>query len=365
APVGPLPGRRCGGFTLVEIMIALTLGLVLLMGVAQMFSGSRVSYRIQDNLSYMQENGRFAADVLETALRMADHWGGVETRVVTASGSVSGDCSSGWAMQAVGVMGYEGNNTTPLSGCIPAADYVANSDLVVVRYADPDAAYDYSANATYDVGENVTYNGVIYRNVTAVSTPAAWAAASWETVNSTFFLRAGPGRRAEVLQSSGGGALSYPSDLGTNITAFNYPFRVEAYFVRPCSDQGANNVCDSTDDGGSPIPTLTRLYLNQGTLAQEPLIEGVEQLQLTYGVDSDADGTANRYFVASGVTDWSEVVSVRAGLVVRALEKDANYADTRNLTLPGNFTYAPATSVQAYYRKVFGKVIQVRNRIRS
>ncbi|MCK4493007.1 MAG: prepilin-type N-terminal cleavage/methylation domain-containing protein, partial [Methylococcales bacterium] len=63
------------GMTLIEIMIAMLIGVFLLGGVMQIFMSSRQSYRMQDNLSRMQENGRFAMDFLTRDIRMADYQG--------------------------------------------------------------------------------------------------------------------------------------------------------------------------------------------------------------------------------------------------------------------------------------------------
>ncbi|MCK5898128.1 MAG: prepilin-type N-terminal cleavage/methylation domain-containing protein, partial [Methylococcales bacterium] len=63
------------GMTLIEIMIAMLIGVFLLGGVMQIFMSSRQSYRMQDNLSRMQENGRFAMDFLTRDIRMAGHQG--------------------------------------------------------------------------------------------------------------------------------------------------------------------------------------------------------------------------------------------------------------------------------------------------
>ena len=55
---------RQHGFTLIEIMIALVLGAFLIGGVLQIFLSSKQTYRMQDNLSRIQENGRFAMEFI-------------------------------------------------------------------------------------------------------------------------------------------------------------------------------------------------------------------------------------------------------------------------------------------------------------
>src|SRR5690606_26200737 len=67
--------NRQQGMTLIEIMIALLIGAFLLGGVLQIFINSKQTYRMQEGLSRMQENGRFAMEFLEHDLRMAGFWG--------------------------------------------------------------------------------------------------------------------------------------------------------------------------------------------------------------------------------------------------------------------------------------------------
>ena len=63
------------GYTLVELMIALALGLMLLGGLIQVFQGSKKSYRFSTELSRMQENGRYALDLIAHDIRMIGYQG--------------------------------------------------------------------------------------------------------------------------------------------------------------------------------------------------------------------------------------------------------------------------------------------------
>ena len=67
--------RSQRGLTLVELMVALVMGMVLLAGVATVFVANKQSYRLQDSLARLQENGRFAIEFLERDIRMAGYTG--------------------------------------------------------------------------------------------------------------------------------------------------------------------------------------------------------------------------------------------------------------------------------------------------
>ncbi len=65
------PDRRQQGLTLIEMMIAMVLGLVLVAGAIQLLVANKQSYFLQDAMSRLQENGRFALQLLTRDVRMA------------------------------------------------------------------------------------------------------------------------------------------------------------------------------------------------------------------------------------------------------------------------------------------------------
>jgi len=333
--------RRQRGLSLVEIMVALTLGLILTTGVIQLFVSNKRAYEVQTATNGMQENGRYAMKLLTDSLRAADHWGGVESSDVGGSAAVSGigSCDATWILNvAEGIRGYEGvSATSPLpSGCIAAADYVANSDAVVVRHGGG----EYQSTGTVKAG-----NG------------------------SEVWLRTAVGRRAQLFSASSIAGL--PTDLydaadEDAVGIYNYPYQVTAYFLRPCSGK-LGGACAASDDGGRPIPTLTRLTLLNGRLQEQAMVNGVEQMQIEYGVDTDLDTNADFYADAATVSaanQWNRVASVRLTLIVRSDER-GSIPDTNTYILPGGNSYAPPADAQQYQRKVFSSVVQIRNRSRS
>ena len=63
------------GLTLVELMVGLTIGLILTAGILQIFVHSKQTYRVEEALSRVQENGRMALDFIANDIRMASYWG--------------------------------------------------------------------------------------------------------------------------------------------------------------------------------------------------------------------------------------------------------------------------------------------------
>ena len=51
-------------------------------------------------------------------------------------------------------------------------------------------------------------------------------------------------------------------------------------------------------------------------------MEGVESMEILYGVDTDGDDAANYYVTADAVADWAQVVSVRVSLLVATIDNN-------------------------------------------
>src|SRR5512138_738826 len=67
--------RRQTGMTLIELMVALAIGAFLMIGAITVFMQSRTTFRLNDSISRLQENARFALEALEPDIRMAHYWG--------------------------------------------------------------------------------------------------------------------------------------------------------------------------------------------------------------------------------------------------------------------------------------------------
>lgn len=341
---------RRNGFSLIEMMITVIISLVLLLGIIQLFINNKQGYALQQSANQLQERGRYATMLLGRSIRMADHWAGAEASAMSATsgldqeiGGAVGSCTGDWVLNAsMGIRGYDGAGTAPLA-CMDAGDYEPDTDMLVVRYTASGGVVP-----TLDLGAGNNANSI--------------------------FARIRVGSRGLLFK---GGDISadtdFPNDLREDDElVHSHPYRVELFFIRPCSIK-AGTACSSTDDGGRPMPTLVRLTVEPGSSApqivQQALVEGIEQFQLSYGVDLDNDDTVDTFRTASAVEtngEWPQVISVRYGLVVRGDMVDKETLPTYNFQLPGGYTYTQTTTtMDGFQRKLFLDTIQIRNRTRG
>lgn len=325
---GQVGGQR--GFSLVELMIAMLLGVVVVAGLIQVLIANRKAYQLQEGNNYLQQNLRYASDRLNWSLRMAGFWGGAasadvagESDAASAVTAGGGDCTKDWivdvsASNAGGgsIAGYDGAQTFPLGDCVETENYVKGSDVLVVRYAGTQSL-DPAGAAT------IAADGYAVHLVATV------------------------GRQASLFQGD------TPPVIGVSPPPLRYvfPFNIDVYYLRPCSDPGTNAKCDATDDEGTPVPTLMRMHLDStGALVSEPLVGGIEQLQFQYGVSAEVGGSGDvfpsQYLSATDVTagnQWASVVAVKVSMVSRGNLRDVTVPHTGTYALTPGCRYAIAT----------------------
>jgi type IV pilus assembly protein PilW len=137
------------------------------------------------------------------------------------------------------------------------------------------------------------------------------------------------------------------------------------YFVSPCNVfASGQSTCTAAADGGTPIPTLKRLELGVAggapALILTPLVEGVEDMQLDYGIDTGGSGApADPFIAAPTVGQWPDVVAVNVNLLVRNPAESVGHADTKTYDLGLAGTVGPFDD--RYKRHVYASSVRVIN----
>lgn len=315
---------RSGGFGIVELMVAMTLSLLLLGGVVTLFANARKSYENNDHLARIQENGRFALDQIARELRAAGYLGCAKDTPFTNALTLTTNKLL-WDFQFA-VQGFQSTGTTwspALDATLAPSAAAVNSDVLVIRAPDPDArakrVTTLMATPTADIV--VTPATPVYLpweypllvtdcNAVAVFDVSAYSAGT--------IAHGSPGQGA----AAAGGVASAgnsTADIGYAFQAGSLvmPVRTVIYYVRASATPGAGN----------------SLWRRLGRGPPDEVVEGVDSLQVLYGVDTDANRIVDAYEPANNVTDWSAIVSVRVGLLVRSVEQYGKNPDTAHKIL--------------------------------
>jgi len=278
---------RQRGLTLVELMVSVAIGLLILLGLAKIYaSNAQVRANIERNSRHL-ENGRYALKTLSSDLRLAGYLG--EYFSLSAPSTLPANpCSTALADLRtdfpVHIQGY--NNSDGGLACL--SDYRGGDVIVIRRVATCSAA---NPN---DSGCDAVTSGEPYFQVSGCSTDTVAAYAP--TGNLLPFRLDTNAANLSLLK------IGCTSGNLASIRRFH----THIYYL-------ANN-----NLAGDGIPTLKRWELG-GSNNPVPLAEGIEDLQFSYGIDTDNNGTPDTYKDSpSGIAEWNAAVSVKIDLISRS-----------------------------------------------
>jgi len=320
----PTGTKNQRGLSLIELMIAITIGLILAAGIMQIFISNKQTYRMQEGMSRMQENGRFAIDLLSRDLRMAGYygcWTDTSTLVNTLNDAATTPYNFNVALEASDNTGINGSDTITLRGAIDNG----------VRLTAAMASSTAGLSSQPAVPAPLSNDDIVV--VSDCSAAAAFQITSYTDADGS------------VEHAVGGGSVPGNSnaDLGRRFATDALLYRVATvqYFI-------------ALNAAGEP-----ELMRQQGTAAPVALFEGVENMQILYGEDSDDDGSANRYLDASQVVNMDNVVSIRLSFLLRTIDEVGGELDTQTYTLLGT-VFDPVDDRRL--RRVYSTTIKLRNR---
>lgn len=347
-PYATSSARNQRGLSLVELMIALTIGLLLLLGITTLIVHQSRTRDELEKSSRQIENGRYAMQILHDEIQHAGFYGEYYSSG-TPPATLPDPCATGAtaaglvalrSAMPLPIQGYNSAATSPITTCIPAANFKPGTDILVVRRAATEP-------------ETGTINPSTPPEALLQSTAANYVL---DVVSASFNVNNPP--------------LPAPFTLtgrDATIPATLREYWVRIYFISPCSTMANGSTCTASDDNGRPIPTLKMLDVTGENAGQGPisLVEGIENLQLDYGLDTNADGYPESYTMAPATTtDWSNVMAVRVNLLARNTECTGGYADNKSYTLGAvGAVSAPASTCTGgdYKRHVFSELVRAVN----
>jgi type IV pilus assembly protein PilW len=283
---------RARGFSLIELLVAVTISAVLVFGATKVYVDSRNTYATHEVEARLQETARYALSVIEPDVRMANYWGLVKGGGLVVGAAVQPAATSGLV---IGMATPCGNNFA-----VDLGSFVEGSN----------DAYTLGC-AALNARPVVTADTLTVRRATFAVIPAATP-----PPNGTFVI-CSQRNGATVFRLPG--ACVAPAQLNTLI--------VDTYYVDRDSDQGAN------------IPSLRRKWLNTTPTFQDvEIVSGIEDMQVQFGIDLSGTGpggtigTAAQYVNAvnpAALPVGAQIVSVRIWLLVRADQPEVGFTDGR------------------------------------
>jgi type IV pilus assembly protein PilW len=317
-----------GGFSLLEVFIALVIGLVIFAGVLSIFVGMRTTTTETSSYGELQENGRFAISVLSDDLLRQDFWGDYSGSIDLASinpvpAAPVGEClgggiNNGTFPLATGhfrtLWGETVTGASIMSGC--RTDAKVDSDILQLKRVVSSPLVD-------NVGDPITV------------APAGNYYLVSNMNNGTIFAAGG----VPAIQ---------------NAQVWEYQHHI--YYVR------------EETSGGNTIPVLMQGRLtNQLTFS--PIIDGIEMIRFEYGIDMQIDpavagyGIVDAYIPANNMTDaiWdnasSRIIAVKVYVLARSIQPDNKYENANTYQL-GSFSFTPDDN---YRRLLFSSTVTLYN----
>jgi type IV pilus assembly protein PilW len=312
--------------SLIELLVAVTIGGLLIFGATKVYVDSRATYEVNETAARLQETARYALSVIEPDIRMSNYWGLVkgagivigQAAQTAGSTGVAQTCGNNFAHDLQ--QNLQASNNAYTLGCAAATAMLASDTLTVRR-----------ASAAPSIG-------------------------------TTGRLRICSTRTFASIVTNSAGCTGPPNGQVNDLV-------VNTYYV----DR------DSTHRAG--LPSLRRRALgtdgaNPVFLVPDEIIPGIEDMQVQFGIDpSGTAGSAQRYVNPSAIPSGAQIVSVRIWLLVRAENPEVGFRDNRtyqygdrattagttaNLNTAGSagFAYAPA---DGFRRLLVSRTIQLRN----
>lgn len=320
------------GFTIIELMIAITLALISIAAVGSIFMAGSNSYRQDDKLSKMQENLRFAMAQISQDVEMAGYF----AQIQKPGTNVSFDLTAAISGTDCGPTAPAFSNLSPIEtksaatatqanaafNCIQASEFVDGTDIVAIKRALGGSFVPTAADNGKMVMRTDGVRGTVFKWGSADPQPQGTAGA--------------------VLGCTGAGT-PLPQCTGA-ATVDVYEYRPVVWFVRKYAVAA-----------GPAVPSLCRKYLQGAAWQTECLAEGIENLHVEFGVDANNDGAPD-YFDPDPAS-LAQVIAMRISLLGRSSDPDVHYTNPKTYYLGG----LAITPNDRYYRRELTSQVVLRN----
>lgn len=314
------------GFSLIELLIAMVIGLLVLAGVVQVTLNSKRSYIDSKEISNIQDNVRYALDIIAKDFRAAGYryCASKSPNIVNVIATAEKNKVPG-AFDVNAITAVDGDYTRSLPADFPALygvndglpSSVALPDVVTLRTVTNTNELTLSSHNPMS-GILSTWQAVSFSAGTALIV----ADASCQNI-AILVGQKNPSAPNEIIIGSencnqGLNALT-PYKCGDSISPDTtaplspgstiFPYAANTYFI------GKSNIFPT-------MPALKRRFIQitDGKMAYqtEEIALGVENMQINYGEDSNRDGKVDSFKSANNITDWTRIVAMQIDLTLRS-----------------------------------------------
>lgn len=350
AEAGRKPVNSQRGFSLIEVMTALVLGLLMVGVAASVFLSSNRNFRQDEAVARMQENARHALRVMSQDLMMIGFWGPLLDTV--SINSQVRDCTAGDdAGNPIACGGFFNNSvlTANLSAdCGPGTSatapsnwmYDVNNSVQIINGATADGA-----STTFTCLDSAEFlGGTDVLAIKRLQGKALAADRAATSDNGHVFLR---------TNGDSGMLFSYQSSAPAPADAEDWRYQVNVYYIQ-----------DHFLDQADTIPTLYRKTLDGSGISTETggVAPGIEYFHVTFGIDTGNDGVPDFYVAQPTTAEMRAAVTARLYVLARSLTQDHQYNNNKTYSMGGvvrDFSGTP----DHYYRRVFTTTVQLRNQV--
>lgn len=324
--------HRQKGLSLVELLIAMTLSLLLMAGVLQIFLASKQTYSANTALSRVQESGRFAMEFLTNDIRNA----GFKGECISSLNNLLNESSASYHAD------YFDLNQVVSGRTNASPSWVANrtaGDVIHVKYAASLPGVTASGNTPANANAiNLTAaSGVAQGTIIIVSDPTGC----------DIFQN----RSTSNAKSLSRGAVGSPGNKNPGSNPFSHAYDASMEILK------LQSLTYYIGNGANNLPSLRRISFTTGAAVDEELVEGIQDMQILYGI-AGSDRQVGSYVSAASVANWDKVVSVRVYLLL--VSADTNVTPENQVI---DFNGAAVTIQNRRLAQVFSTTIGIRNRL--
>ena len=358
---------RQRGLSLIELMIAISLGLLIIGAILGVFITTNRNFLEDERYARMQENGRYAMRLLVEDLSMVGFWGAmldtpdIITSIRDCTSDNTGPCSqsiaSGSTLLELDAKCGEGTTgltdadkwpyavslpsmeviKTATSGtyvhdkfeCIPSSEFQPNTDVLTIKRMQGREIVAGTLSSDYNAQIYMRTNGksgMLFSYDSAL-TPGLSDSTDWAYISRIYYIK------------------NFYQDTDDGI---------------PTLQRKTLRYDDPTpDDGNTDTPELR--YIDEPGFGVAP---GIEYFHVLFGIDTDTnpDGIPNIYVSEPTAAQMAAAVTARIFVLARSVNSDGNYTNNKVYTL-GDVVKDYSGSPDNYYRRVFSTTVSLRNNI--